>query len=66
MTSNIKKLSSIIILLIFFCGIAQKQVLPHFPDNQYFYKGGYTQFYTDAHQFLIENKYKTCCAFSTN
>ena len=45
---------------MFFFVTAQKQVLPHFPDNQNFYKGGYTQFHIDAHQFLIDNNYKEC------
>ncbi len=55
-----KNYLSLFFLTLFIFLNAQKTVLPTYPENQVFYKGGYEQFYKEAHDFLIKNEIKPC------
>lgn len=38
----------------------EAQILDEYPEKQDFYKGGMTAFYKEAHDYLINNKFKEC------
>lgn len=55
-----EKIIQLIFLLFINFILAQTQVLHKYPEGQKFYKGGYEQFYEDAHHYLIKNNIKPC------
>ncbi|WP_179470547.1 energy transducer TonB [Chryseobacterium sp. H1D6B] len=56
----IKKTALFVILII--SGFNKAQVLDEYPKNQDFYEGGMVNFYKEAHDYLINNKFKECDA----
>lgn len=50
----------ITLLSLFVVFLSKAQVLDEYPKKQDFYEGGITNFYKEAHEYLISNKVKEC------
>lgn len=55
-----KKTLFFIFSVLYSIVLGQSTVLHTYPEGQVFYKGGYVQFYKEAHDFLIKNDLKPC------